>query len=239
MLDVEGDDPEVWLAWLRHCDPEHRQVAALRIVVASFRPFATPALLPAVLDTLRQEPDPKVRDWLLQAIKRLDPHCEASTSVLLGCLSDSESDVRLSAVQCLRNLKSPPEPILRECRSLWRSDPDERVRLTAALILAKWSPDVAMVPELVQSLVSSSDPYVRVFAAGSLGELGHQVRPHRSDLRAALKDPDGDVRAASLEALERIGERNEARAEAEACLADEDELVRRTARAILARSDLG
>ena len=90
-----------------------------------------------------------------------------------------------------------------------RSDGDERVRAFSTRVLGKLGR--AELAAVFSGLLADASPYVRLNAAWALGELsaaGKAPPPTRATI-ASLKrlrsgDPDGEVRSAAQDALERL-----------------------------------
>jgi HEAT repeat protein len=90
-----------------------------------------------------------------------------------------------------------------------RSDGDERVRAFSTRVLGKLGR--GELAPVFSALLADASPYVRLNAAWALGELSAagKAPPATRATVASLKrlrrgDPDGDVRSAAQDALERL-----------------------------------
>lgn len=231
---------------LRHPEPWVRFRAALEA------PEDAP--LTELLDRLREEPEPGVRETLTWAIVRQGTDALAP---VLALLDDPDASVRFQMAHVLSKLADPGAvPAL--ARRL--SDADASVRAKAAFALGQiGGPDalVALVgalgsddPLLADAVVSALDrvgpdaaapliaalasgqaPAVREQAAEALGFLGDPVATEA--LVAATKDPEIGVRFAALVALGALG--NDAgRAAASGLVDDPDRRTRALARRLAA-----
>jgi HEAT repeat protein len=149
-------------------------------------------------------------DVRLVAAERLGgqgPDGVRRAEALVEVLDTLHLGVRREAAESLCSIGPDSGPVL--IRAL--ADPRPRVRAGAALALGELvhkdsrrrSPgEVSAAVPLLLGLLSDKDPEVRRNAALTLGVLGRaQIEKTVPRLSAALRDEDGDVRAAAVEAL--------------------------------------
>ena len=145
---------------------------------------------------------------------------------------DSDMEVRCLSVEAIgKQGQADKSKILRLTPSL--TDPEKRVRLEAALAIAKIDPhdgsprpvltgamregdgrtllaigtmgaDAAWAVPTLVGLLSHESPQVRALAARTLGRIGPAARAAQPDLEAARRDPNAAVQSAAKEALKRI-----------------------------------
>jgi HEAT repeat protein len=203
MLPMVPDTAEVWLPWLDEPDSEARELGALRFC-ATFSDGPAIQALPKILAALEREPEALVRRNLVRAIHKIDPWCVSSASALRSRFADEDPDVRSEAVYQLGRLKPTPPELLAEFQELWQSDPDESVRMAAAVVVSREAPDASMGQALSKILIGSQDQGSRLLATLCLQNLGQFAQPYREALRTALTDSDEDVRRFAAEVLEAI-----------------------------------
>jgi HEAT repeat protein len=151
------------------------------------------------------DPDPAVRAaaaWALGRARQKEGALEAE-ALLFALLDDTHDGVRHAAA---RGLDGAPALSKATRDRLFQSlqDDSEPVRWAAARALATSGTSEADVPRLGDAL-SSSDTYVRGFAAFCLGEIGAPAASAVPALIAALRAEDGYDRGGAASALARIG----------------------------------
>jgi HEAT repeat protein/lysophospholipase L1-like esterase len=122
---------------------------------------------------------------------------------LAGALRAPETSVRLSAARELQRRGKEAAPAVDALFDAL-ADSSENVRWAAAQALWKADPGPPALPRLVLAL-ESRDPYVRGFAAWSLGNLGEAARDAVPALAETVRAEEADGRGASLLALARLG----------------------------------
>jgi len=214
----------VAIGGLSDLDPGIRRISA-EIVGHLPIPEATPALVNALIDV-----DAPVRVAALKGLTR----AQAATALLeiSATLSDPEPDVRLAAIDSLRQLAVSPRGIVAHVEPIL-ADPEPLVRIQAALALMKMS-EHPQAREILHRMATDSDgiisaralealgkcrdesafglavsaldstqPLVRKAAAGVIVALNPGEALHH--LIHHLNDDDTSVRAALAEALGKIG----------------------------------
>ena len=186
------------------------------------------AVVGALLDRLRVEPDSRVREDLTWAVVQ---HAEPAHPRLVAMLADDDPAQRRTAAHVLSKVASADDfdavaPLVAD------ADPDVAIKAYRA---AANTGDVAAlgplagrlgdgdalqkdaltgaffgfgeqaVPTLVEAL-SSASPAVREHAADALGHLGEDAAGAVSALAALTGDPEADVRLAAVSALGQLGE---------------------------------
>jgi HEAT repeat protein len=152
------------------------------------------------------------------ALARIDPRAkelEAAFRLIVGKLLEDERQGSFGA-------RATGARVLGECGAAALStlpalvkvlkDPDGDVRVAAAEALLKIAPELqgeAALGVLADAL-KSPDLLIRRRAAEALGGRGARAKGALPALRAAVQDPEPEVRQAALEAVQRIGtsERN-------------------------------
>lgn len=232
-------------ARLRHPEPHIRFRAALE----------APASAPVaeLLDRLRHDPEPGVREAISWAVAQQGPD---AVPAVLARLDDPDAGVRLQLAHVLGKLGDPAAaPALAGLLD----DPDEAVAAKAAFALGqvggaealgalvahlgrhgplfadavttalgRFGPEAA--PALVEALGAGGAP-VRAHAAEALGYRGDAQAA--APLAGALSDPDAAVRFAALVALGQV-EGDEAGRAIEGALNSHDERARLLARRLMA-----
>jgi HEAT repeat protein len=129
---------------------------------------------PALIEGLR-DPEARVRANAASALARLDAVPAEAVALLVDCASDPSDALRLGAVQALK--KAPPG-VVAEVMGRLTSDPNARVRLTAAAALLEREPGNAEAAAVLLEALAHRSPGVRDEAFSvfeSLGEGGGAV----------------------------------------------------------------
>jgi HEAT repeat protein/lysophospholipase L1-like esterase len=196
-------DGEILGAWL---EKDRGATAAparlwLRDRAASHAPAAVAGLMAAL-----SSPDADVRAAAAWALETMGGAAQPAVPVLRTRLAGDESPaVRAAAARALGAMgpaASPAAPTLFTALADGVTD----VRWQAALALSRLDvrePD-AVVPPLATAL-RSPDPYVRGFAAWSLGAIGPAARAAVPALVEALAQDDGYGRGGAAAALAKMG----------------------------------
>jgi HEAT repeat protein len=151
-------------------------------------------VVPALLDALRDDLDPRIREGAAQALGRLAPKAKANIRL---------NEVRDGLTTALR------------------TDPSSSVKQAAATALGVYDPEnrdtetreLRLVHDLTPSLpvllaaLKDPAPLVSNAAAETIRRMGHEARDAVSDLANILKDPKIDelTRVPVAQALGRIG----------------------------------
>jgi HEAT repeat protein len=134
---------------LDSADPEIRRRAALDLA-------AQPDAVPALLDHISGEPDPRVRDALLTTLAAHDN--AAVARALIRHLASDDPGLRTAVVDALATMTGAVPPLLPQLTT----SPDPDVRILTAMLLATL-PDPSALSSLVDMI--SADPHPNVVAA--------------------------------------------------------------------------
>jgi hypothetical protein len=135
--------------------------------------------------------------------------------VLLNVLSSGDRscpDLRLDALECLRQRSNDPEVRSALCRAL-RKDPNDAVRLKALEALGGAEPQEIIRNTMLDALVDDQNPGVRIEAIDALRDMAEkgQVAPDGrvvAVLRERMrKDPSTYIRLQSAAAIRDLGPR--------------------------------
>ena len=122
---------------------------------------------------------------------------------LVAALEDPDEAVRREAARALGHLGGAADPA-RPALHVALDDPRPSVRWAASRALFDLGARPSELSPLTRAL-ASEDPYVRGFAAFSLGEMGPPARDAVPALAAALRHPDGYTRGGAAAALAKLG----------------------------------
>jgi len=134
---------------------------------------------------------------------------------LLNVLSSGDRfcpDVRLDAVECLRERNNDPEVRAALCQAI-RSDPNAAVRLKALEALNGADPQETIRQTLLDALVGDQNPGVRVEAVNALRDMAAKGEAKFDDHAVSVlrdrmeKDPSTYIRLQSAAAIRDIGPR--------------------------------
>jgi HEAT repeat protein len=164
---------------------------------------AVPALLAAA-----KTADPAVRREVLYALGSIVAGKGPADPAIVAALDDPDEHVRATAAYALGRIGPAASSVVPKLHKAIESD-DALVRVVSAWSLAHIAADdpktaPAAVPVLMHGL-SNEIIEVRRGAATALGKLGKSAKSATGALQVAARDPDETVRAAALEALERMG----------------------------------
>ena len=145
-------------------------------------------------------------------LSRIDPsskELDGAFRLIVGKLLESERQgsfgARATGARLLGDCGAAALPVMPAVARLLK-DPDGDVRVAAAEALLKIAPEKqgeAALGVLADGL-KSPDLLIRLRAAEALGGLGPRARGTRSALRAALQDPEPEVRQAAQEAVKKV-----------------------------------
>lgn len=182
--------------------------AALRAALSAHGETADAARArPALLATLAADASPEVRRQAAWALGRQRASGPEVGAALTRALEDTAPAVRVEAARALA--AAGPEtsgaPATEARLIALLDDPRSEVRWAAANALdARGVHGASDVPWLARAL-RHSDPYVRGFAAWTLGVAGPAAGEAAPALQGALRDPEPGVRALAVRALGNIG----------------------------------
>jgi HEAT repeat protein/beta-lactamase regulating signal transducer with metallopeptidase domain len=127
----------------------------------------------------------------------------AAVNSLIGALSDSDAEVRMSSVQALGQLED--ERAVIALSNALRNDSDARVRRVAAWALGNIE-DARAVPALTHALKNDRDAEVRRTSVWALGQI--ESASAVPALTEAMRDADSEVRSTAVWALGQIEDRS-------------------------------
>jgi HEAT repeat protein len=172
---------------------------ALRALALITPPEAASAFLAGLLDT-RDD----IRKIASAGLLKLADVPNEAVAVLIDSLRDPDVQVRANVARVLARLDSLPEealPALIESTS----HSDDGLRMNAALALRK-APAEA-VQSVFASLLSDTNPRLRLLAAGSLLLGEPALTPAVAVVGEALADPAAHIRKAALDLIDSLGHR--------------------------------
>ncbi len=172
----------------------------------------------AALARALSDADHRVRGAALAGLRGLTD--QQPGPILVSALLSTDARVRASSAKALGDLGYTEG--VADLETLL-TDPDEGVRLQAAIGAAKLGSGAALF--MLKELLQSKAPEVRAKALVCLGKQGGESQLEA--VAASLKDADGKVRLAAVEALSLIGDAGVLRLMD--ALADADVLVREAA----------
>jgi HEAT repeat protein/lysophospholipase L1-like esterase len=197
-------------------DYDHLSPAGARLVASAIERAPLFPAVPSVADRLPpgadvprlvaalKDADPGVRRGAAWALGRQGRRAAAAAvPALAAALGDRDESVRRDAARALGRLGDAGRPAR---PALFRALCDERasVRWRAAQSLSSLDVGAGAVPDLVLAL-RNEDPYVRGFAAWTLGAIGPDARAAVPALVDALQRDDGYERGGAAAALARMG----------------------------------
>jgi HEAT repeat protein len=201
-----------WTADLK--DPSGLVRSQAALALAELGPAARDAEVP--LAAALRDPDPDVRAAAVAALGAIVPDGKAAVDGLARALSDDDWFVRLGAAQALEKFgpaAAPAVPALVQALKPNDLIKDFRpVRCGAAMVaLARIDPRAKELEAALNLVVGKllADERQGSFGARAtgarlLGDCGPAALPAVPALSRLLRDPDGDVRVASAEALLKI-----------------------------------
>jgi pyruvate, orthophosphate dikinase len=175
-------------------------------------------LTPALIKTLKNDRDPKIRYHAVSALGSIRPSQHYVILALADAAADRDIDVRHQAIAMLSDAgleASLAMPALIKALK----DRESQVRSSAAWALGRIGPDASeAIPALLDALKDDSSPYVRGDAAEALGRVARII-----DQGSALDK--------ALAALDKMGDLSySARVALQDALADKDRYVQEQAR---------
>jgi HEAT repeat protein len=233
--------PSVALAMARRSDFEGRLLAILepgvprarlgRIGTAALAGLFVGALVPLAAMTSAPQavtpPDTRGTPAIAQVNNAPLPPASATVAALIGTLDDADAQVRLAAVNSLRQLEDPAA--IAALSKVLKEDTDARVREAAAWALGEIG-DTRAVPSLIEALKVEHGPKVREKIVEALGNLKDPSA--LSAVTAVLKDPTVDVRREAVQAISRFEDPSAAPALAGLIHDDDIDVRRRVADAL-------
>jgi HEAT repeat protein len=164
--------------------------------------------VPALLAAAKTTTDPVVRREILYALGSIVAGRGPADPALVAALDDPDEHVRATAAYALGRIGPSASSVVPKLRKAIESE-DPLLRVVSAWALVHIVPDdpqtaTVAVPVLAHGLKSESVD-VRRGAATALGKLGKAAKTAVPALQVAARDKDETVRAAALEALEKVG----------------------------------
>jgi HEAT repeat protein len=177
-------------------DPKTTYSGRLEAVQILGRIQPRKAAVPALVQALSSA-DYAVRNAATTALRMLGG--EAVEPMLAELKPDTKIQVWLVVVQALGNLGPQAKGAVPQLVQSIKKGQDPN--LYSALVTALSQIGEAAVPQLTQALQHGSDTWVRVGASQALGRIGPPAKGAVGALRAALGDPDQEIRFAASVAL--------------------------------------
>jgi HEAT repeat protein len=112
----------------------------------------------------RFDRDERVRATAVYIISQWD--IENKEFIMRDVLSDTDNRVRANAVECILGLKDQRE-FLDRLIEMARNDRNNRVRANAAMVVAKYNPEIAA--DVAEQMIQSSDVLMRSSGAWLMG----------------------------------------------------------------------
>jgi HEAT repeat protein len=204
---VESNDPRLvplLLDGLQNGNDEQRAAAAVNL--GGFKPLPVGQIARPLIVALR-DPDPTVRGNAVTSLMRIGYEPRQGALVgppLVDVLRDPDPRVRRAAAGAFRSMSQAPRSAIAGLVRLLR-DPDPEVRAEAAFGLMGFLPPAReAVPALVTAYAQETEKKVKVSIAHALGSVRGGARDAVPLLRAALRDPDAEIRDAASSALQLI-----------------------------------
>jgi HEAT repeat protein len=179
---------------------------------------------------LAEKHDVRVRLGAIYVLEELGADAAAAADELIAALKAKDSFVRWGALRALGKMaphkaKDAASPV-----AALLADDTEDVRVTAALVLARYGAAAkAVVPELGKTL-GRDDARMRVLAARALASIGREAKESVPALIRALSAKEAEVRLAVVGALQSFGAPDKETVTAlTKALTDPDAAVRRAA----------
>ena len=165
-----------------------REVTGSASALVELAPLMAERQLVEPLAAATAHPEPQVRLAAVDALARIRE--DAARTAVLGALDDTEPEIRASAVRALRHDGGQvAQRVLRGCLS----DEDPDVRAEAALAFDEEG------AEVLEPLARSADP------SEARAALERVPPPLQWLARERVGDPDPEISATALAALERVG----------------------------------
>jgi len=172
-----------------------------QIALANVGPLAALELMKA----LETDSGTKNRLEVLDSLIEVSPSPQALISVLLELLKDKDTNVRLRAVEVVRDAGSNSRRVTAAIVDRLKNDSDVAVQLAAINALVVIAPASESIPLLVatlaQAMTDDPDWVVRSLAARALGDVGPAAATASASLVKASKDPDVCVRTNAFRAI--------------------------------------
>jgi hypothetical protein len=142
----------------------------------------------------------ETRDLFYSHASQLRGMSASNQRKLAGFLNDPDSDVRMSAVYALGEIK-PADSAIHDALASSLKDPESYVRWSAAEALGKIKPTDPAIHSALASSLKDPESGVRGYAAQALGEIKPTDPAIHSALASSLKDPESGVRGSAAKAL--------------------------------------
>jgi HEAT repeat protein len=164
---------------------------------------AIPALLQHAGD-----PNPKVRVWVVIAVRRIAPEAPGVMGALISALEDRDQSVRREAVLLFCGMGAEAKPAVPALKKMMFNRQDDDLfpfRTEAAKAVMRITPDNTDVIPALCRMLEEPKPRIRIDAARVLGTLKDKSVGAVPVLANRLKDHEPDVRQAAAQALGDIG----------------------------------
>ncbi len=182
--------------------PTTRRLAA-EIISRMRAVSAIPILLKSVSDS-----DASVRSAVLKTLGELK--VSDSIDAILTCLEDSEGDVRVSALAALSGFELESNPSLLAKIENLTNDPDLKVQMQAAVVLAKFDSG-RRASTILNDLLEASELNHRILALEMLAQVSVVLNKEARELFniqpvvSALQDPLPLIRKTACQVLSHFG----------------------------------
>jgi HEAT repeat protein len=208
---VDSNDIPVLIEGLHDSDRDMRFWSARALATATPSPIQA---LPALLESLREEDNAAIRDFIRWALQAIGP---ASVAPLVELLQSEQPQLRLRAVGALGGGNATRASLSIRPLLGALTDPEAQVRQCAAQALGilgqehagqilTMSAASSDLPRALSQCLLDADARVRERAAWALMWLGADARPAADMLRLALADQDERTQRWAAKALEHISE---------------------------------
>jgi HEAT repeat protein len=163
------------------------------------------SLLPAVLNSMENDPDRGVRTACLLAVVKMTPEPGKDVAGAIARLAGNDKDANVRKQAIIRLGQLGPQAGGQTAAILAAlSDPEDTVRVAAARSLVMIGKSA--LPGLLQAL-ESDDAVMRALAASALGRMGTAAKSALPALEKLKADPQTAVQQAAQIAIRRISGR--------------------------------
>lgn len=151
-----------------------------------------------------KDKDPEIRRETLIALAEIGPDSAAAVGDVIAVLNEDSNTLRPIAIYALGRIGAAAKPATAQLhRFLFSYNPHEKT--VAAWALVHITPDAdtlkSAIPLIIKALARSENPEARSELARTLGKYGASFPDAKDALKAALKDPDPNVRKSAESAL--------------------------------------
>jgi HEAT repeat protein len=182
-------------------DVRSESLAALRKIVGR----RDKALVPRILDILKNLGNSPEGDTLMRAIGNYEPPVKEAAPVLAALLTARDESTSSAAASALGDMKLAALPALSDLAKTLETHPQNKTRQSAAAAIGEIGPKaIEALPSLMKAGQSDKWPDVRKAALSAIGEMGPAAKEAIPMLRKSLESPDDWMRLAARNALFRV-----------------------------------